>query len=131
MTLSVTWTAAAAAAAALSACAGGAPRPMASGAPHQCFYAQNINGFAAVDERAVNIRVGVNDYYRLDLLGPCPDIDWAIEVVIQSRGTSWICSGLDAMVIAPSAIGPTRCPVRTITKLTPPQVAALPAAQKP
>ncbi|WP_309646384.1 DUF6491 family protein [Phenylobacterium sp.] len=97
----------------------------------QCFFADNVSSFSAVDDRTVNLRVGVKDIYRLDLLGPCHDIDWEHEIGIQSRGSSWICSGLDATIITKTAIGPQRCAVRTVTKLSPEDVAALPSKQKP
>jgi len=115
--------------------AGFAPAFAADPAPaksaRQCFYANSINGFTAVDDRTVNLRVGVKDVYQLDLLGPCPDIDWSHQIGIESRGSSWICSGLDAMVITKSSIGPQRCAVRNIRKLTPQEVAALKPKQKP
>ena len=75
--------------------------------------------------------MGVKDVYRLDLLGPCPDIDWNWSIALESHGSSWICSPLDATIIAKSPIGPQRCPVRQVTKLTPQEVAALPKKQKP
>lgn len=100
-------------------------------AAKQCFWARNVNSFNAVDDRTVNIRVGVKEIYRMELMGSCPDIRWTEGIAIVSRGTSWICSGLDAEIVAPSAIGPQRCPVKVLRKLTPAEVAALPAKQKP
>lgn len=106
-------------------------KPKTDAAPRQCFWTRSINGFNAVDDHTVNLRVGVKDVYQLELLQPCNDIDWASKIAIQSRGSSWICSGLDATVIAPSPIGPQRCMVKTVRKLTPEEVAALPAKAKP
>ncbi|MDP3749851.1 MAG: DUF6491 family protein [Phenylobacterium sp.] len=97
----------------------------------QCFSARNVSNFSAVDDRTVNLRVGVKDVYRLDLLGPCHDIDWEHQIAIQSRGSSWICSGLDATIITRSPIGPQRCAVRTIRKLSLAEIAALPPKHKP
>lgn len=106
-------------------------KPKTESAPRQCFWTRSINGFNAVDDTHVNLRVGVKDVYQLELLQPCHDIDWADKIAIQSRGSSWICSGLDATVIAPSPIGPQRCMVKTVRKLSPEEVAALPAKAKP
>jgi len=100
-------------------------------AAKQCFWARSVNGFNAVDEHTVNIRVGVRDVYQMELMGSCPEIRWTERIALVSRGSSWICTGLDAEVIAPSSIGPQRCPVTTLRKLTPAEVAALPAKQKP
>jgi len=99
--------------------------------PRQCFWARDINGFNAVDDRTVNLHVGVKDVYQLDLLSSCPDVDWTEHIAIESRGSSWICSGLDAVLIAPSSIGPHRCMVRSVRKLTPEEVAALRQKKKP
>ena len=119
---------------ALAGCAAGA-RLNADAGPatggRQCFWANNVTGFRAVDDRTVNLRVGVREVYRLDLIGPCPDVDWASQIAIQSRGGSSICTGLDAVLIAPTSIGPQRCQVRTVRRLTPEEVAALPDAARP
>ena len=103
--------------------------PAAKG--RQCFWARDVNGFSAVDDDTVNLRVGVKDVYQLELMGPCHDIDWAQKIAIQSRNGSFICSGLDAVLIAPSPIGPQRCHVRTVRKLTPEEVMALSDKDKP
>lgn len=97
----------------------------------QCFLADNVTNFSAIDSRTVNLRVGVKDVYQLDLLGTCPDIDWNHEIALVSRGSSWICSGLDATVITKGPIGPQRCAVRAVRKLTPQEIAALPSRAKP
>ena len=103
-------------------------KPKASRA---CFLARNVNSWSAADNKTVYVRVGVKDVYRLDLLGPCPDIDWNWSIALESHGSSWICSPLDATIIAKSPIGPQRCPVREVSQLTPQEVAALPRKQKP
>jgi hypothetical protein len=105
----------------------GAERP----AKRQCFWTHQINGFAASDDRFVNVRVGVKDVYQFEMLGRCPDVDWSTRIAVVSRGSSRICDGLDAEVIAPSPIGPMRCPVRTVRKLSPTEVAALKGRGRP
>lgn len=115
---------------AASACA---PTPPMGGgsAPRQCFLAEDVNGFTAVGEQQVNLRVGIKDVWRLDLFTRCPDVDWSLQLGIESRGSSWICSGLDATIVAPSPVGPRRCPVQTLRKLTPEEVGALEPKAKP
>jgi hypothetical protein len=106
--------------------------PSAVAKPQQsCFRADNVSGFRAVDDKTVYLSVGVRQVYRIDLMGSCPDVDWSEQIGIVSRGSSWICTGLDAEIVAPSAIGPRRCPVQTLRKLTPEEVAALPPKAKP
>jgi hypothetical protein len=107
------------------------PEEPAAKANRQCFWARNVNNFASNDERVVNIRVGVRDVYQLEMLGRCPDVDWANNIAIRSRGSSYICSGLDAELIAPSPIGPQRCAVSKIRKLTAEEAKALPKHARP
>lgn len=97
----------------------------------QCFWANQVNNFAAESDEVVNVRVGVRDIYRLELFGACPEIDWTQKIAIVSRGGSTICSGLDAEIITPSSIGPQRCTVRKVRKLNEAEIKALPAKAKP
>jgi hypothetical protein len=98
----------------------------------QCFFASTVRGFAAVDDQTVNIRVGVNDIDRLDLFAPCPDITFATGVALRSTGGGdSVCYPTDAELVVPSPIGPQRCMLRGIRKLTPAEVAALPPKAKP
>ena len=134
----------AAAFAALVLGAAGAPqaadRPTDNGAgdkarhADQCFWARNVNSFAAPDDHTVYIRVGVRDVYRLDLMISCPDVDWNQRVALESShgaGGS-ICNALDAEIVShATGLGRQRCPVKTLTKLTPEQVAALPKRAQP
>ena len=83
----------------------------------QCFWSHQVNSFAAQGDRLVNLRVGVKDYFQLELMGPCPDVDWTQKIALVSRGGSTICSGLDAEIVTPSPIGPQKCPVKSVRKL--------------
>jgi len=96
-----------------------------------CFRPDDVNGFTAVDDRTVIVRVGVNRVFQMQLMGTCPDVDWSMRLGLQSTASSWICQGLDATVIAPTPIGPQRCPVTAIRQLSPQEVAALPPRQRP
>ena len=100
-------------------------------AARNCFWADSVNSFNAVDDQTVYVRVGVKDVYRLDLFSRCPDVDWNQAIALVSRGGPTICSGLDATVITKGPIGPQRCEVRTVTKLTPEEVAAMNPKHKP
>ena len=108
------------------------PGATAANQGRQCFPIHSVSSFAPVDDDTINVRVGVNDYYQMDLIGPCRDVDWALGVGLVPRsGGSFICSGMDVDVIAPSTLGPNRCPVTRLRKLTPTEVAALGRNQKP
>ena len=97
----------------------------------QCFWTRQVNSFASNDDRIVNIRVGVRDVYQLQMFGRCHDIDWSNSIAIRSRGSSYICTGLDAEIIAPTSIGPQRCAVQSIRKLSEAEAKALPKRARP
>lgn len=86
----------------------------------QCFDANTVTGFTPVDDRHVNLQVGVNRYYQLTLMNGCRDIDWTWRLGIRTRaGSSYICTGLDADIIVPDRSIPQFCPVTDIRRLTP------------
>jgi hypothetical protein len=124
-----------AAAAALGLSAGVAVAPSApaapSGAQRDCFWSQNVTGFAAQDDRTVNLRVGARDVYQLELWTNCTDVDFANHVRLDTRGFSSICHASDVNLIVRGPIGPQRCAVRSIRHLTPEEVAALPGRARP
>jgi hypothetical protein len=99
----------------------------------RCFHASNARNFRSVNSTTVHLRVGRRDFYRLDLLGPCPNLDFSLALGLQTRGSSQICtgSGLGTSIVTRSASGPQRCSVRQITALTPEEVAALSARDRP
>lgn len=118
------------------ACAGSAAaadKPTDTAKPQNaCFWARMANGFAAPDEHTLNVRVGVKDVYQFEMFGPCQGLDWDQRVALVSRSGGSICTGMDAEVIAHSpGLGRQRCMVRSIKKLTPEEIAALPKHGKP
>ncbi|MDB5423459.1 MAG: hypothetical protein JWQ29_875 [Phenylobacterium sp.] len=130
-----TKTALAAFAAALFALCATASAPALAKSPtqpgkRQCFFASLANGFAAPDERTLYVRVGVRDVYEFQMFGSCPNLDWSQRLALVSH-TSSICTGMDADVVTRGPIGPERCPVRSVRKLTPEEVAALPPKARP
>jgi hypothetical protein len=120
---------------ALAAAAGpvahAADAPAAAKPQRQCFWTRNVTSFSAADEKTVNVRVGVKDVYQLQMLGRCPDIDWNHQIALVSRGGSTICSGMDATIVTKGPIGPQRCAVKAVRKLSPEEVAALPSRATP
>jgi hypothetical protein len=98
---------------------------------HQCFWPSEVNGFTSVDDRHVNLHVGVKDVYQVELLSPCPDIKWTEKLGLDTRGSTMVCTGLDVTIVSPSPIGPQRCPARNLRKLTPEEIAAQKHRAKP
>lgn len=132
MNLTFALTLAAASLLSLASAAAGTPEaPKPAKARGQCFWTDQVNNFASSDDRIVNLRVGVKDIYQLEMFGRCQEVDWTQRIAIVSRGGSSICTGLDAEIIAPTPIGPQRCAVKTVRKLTPEEVKALPRRARP
>ena len=91
----------------------------------QCFLPGQVNGFTALDRDTVHVKVSASQVYELELFGDCADIDWENRIGIRSTGgSSWVCQGLDAELIVNSPIGPQRCPVSTIRRLSDEEVQA-------
>lgn len=109
-------------------------QPARSSRPRNaCFDAHMINGFNAPDESTVYIRVGVDEIWRLRLMGSCPNVNWDQRIALQNRsGSSFICDALDAEVLAHDpGMGLQHCPVSELHKLTPAEAAALPKKDRP
>jgi hypothetical protein len=121
----------------VSACANADPdvpnSPAAANPSRQCFFASSVNGFASVDSRTVNIRVGPSDVYRLDLTNSCRDVSWTNRMALVTRGGSSICPGaaLGTSLVIRGPTGQQRCAVRSVTMLTPQQVEALRPRERP
>jgi hypothetical protein len=113
------------------------PTATAARAPAEhraCFYAPNVDGFSAPDDRTVYLRVGVRDVYEARLFAPCIDVDWNQRIAIRTRGSDWVCEGSGALgvdIFSHSPIGRQLCPVTSIHKLTPAELAALPKKYRP
>ena len=124
---------AALAAMAIAGQAAAAPAPVPPDAQtRDCFYSGTIRGFSPVDDETLNLRVGGrNDIVQIKLFAPSNDLRFTNGVALISRGGSFICSKLDATLVVPGPAGPQRFPVTSIHRLTPQEVAALPAKQRP
>ena len=103
----------------------GDPGPASARGERECFHAGNVSSFRPLEGDAVAVRVGANDHYRLEPVGTCPDIDWAWDIAIRTRGSSWICRGDDAELIVPHPSGTQYCPIRSVRKLSEAEVEAL------
>ena len=100
-----------------------------------CFFQHQINGWQESRDRSENVvylDVNAHDVYRLDTFGRCNGVGEAMSIGVETRGgASAICDGLDVTLIVHSPIGPQRCPVSKITRLTPEEAKALSAKKHP
>jgi len=107
-----------------------APSPAAK----QCFFTNQFETWRAPDARTINIRVRGNQYYRLGLGSECHALlDPGARLITTFRATSTVCSPLDWDLKVSSGIGSPAIPciVRTMTRLSPTEVAALTSKNRP
>jgi hypothetical protein len=103
-----------------------APKPKTD-----CFFNSQVTNFAAKTDQTLYVKAG-RDVYRFDMFGRCMDMNNALNIGLDSSPSSSICAATDVTVVVHAdGLGPQRCPVRTITKLTAEEVAALPKGEQP
>ena len=100
-------------------------------AAEQCFYMNNIQNSRAADDHTVYIRVGAQDIYRMDMQYPCTDLQNSKLIVRSVSGSGQICKAIDVDLKAGDQGFRSACVVRSITKLTADEAAALPSKVKP
>lgn len=123
----------------LAACAPVADGAMAAGETpsraRQCFNVSQVNNFEQGRPDQVFLRVGRSDVYQLNASGGCPDMDFAIRMVlIPDGGTigSRLCGGDWARIVVPGSTSQNPvCRVRVSRKLTEDEIAALPPRHRP
>jgi hypothetical protein len=122
-------------AAGAAAAADKSPEPAKADQPargNQCFWTRFADGFAAPDEHTLYVRVGVRDVYQFEMFATCLGLDWDQRIALISRSGGMICTGMDADIVThETGIGRQRCAVRSVRKLTPEEIAALPRRAKP
>lgn len=122
-----------AAASLMTACSNYAQAPAGSSAAiagRQCFYAANVTGYRSGPNNTVIVNTNSRDYYEFRTQPYCADrIDWENRIALRSRSGAFICSGYDAEIYVPEAIGAAYCPLYDMRKLTPAEVATLRATR--
>lgn len=102
--------------------------------PSQCFLSREYEGFRPIDDHSFYIRVNVNQFYRIELQGACPEIMFPdARLITVVRGSDQICGPLDwdlKVGQSPPSI-PVPCIVKSQTPLTQAEAAALEPRQKP
>ena len=99
-----------------------------------CFASNNWDGWSAPgDGDTLYLRVGLHDIYRVELTpGTHVRKDGNRFLVSRIRGSNWICSALDLDLTLSDNLG-FREPIiaRSLRKLTPAEVAAIPRKDLP
>ncbi|HEX8234052.1 MAG TPA: DUF6491 family protein [Caulobacteraceae bacterium] len=107
------------------ALAGAAPaQPPSTGGPgpgaQACFFPREINSWREAGREAVVLRLTGGRYYRLQLMGPCPELRSTMTLGIDNRGGSSICTGeaFSLIVRDLSGQGTQHCPVTGMVPVT-------------
>ncbi len=101
--------------------------------PRQCFYLSDWRGWTAPDKNTLYLKVRNREVYRVDLAWGSNQLTWpGNHLVSVVRGTDSVCSPMDLDLRVSDGMG-FAMPIRakTITKLTPEQVKALPKKHQP
>jgi Family of unknown function (DUF6491) len=100
----------------------------------QCFLSRDYEGFRPIDDHSFYMRANVNQIYRIELQEACPEIAYPdARLITVVRGSDWICGPLDwdlRVGQSPPSIA-VPCIVKSQTRLTPAEAAAIPPKQKP
>jgi hypothetical protein len=99
-----------------------------------CFFSRNFEQWRSPDPSTIIIRVGINRFYRLDLSAPCPTLQFPdARLISVFRGSDSICGPLDwDLRVTQYPAGITeQCIVKSMTQLTPEQVATIPTRFRP
>jgi hypothetical protein len=101
--------------------------------PRQCFYLSDWRGWTAPDKDTLYLKVRGRDVYRVDLAYGSNQLTWpGTHLVSIVRGPDSICHPLDLDLRVSDGMG-FAVPIRakTITKLTPDEIKAIPKKYQP
>ena len=98
-----------------------------------CFQMTQLQGTRADGDQRIYARVGVKEIYRIDLAHRCSSLLSQEGIVLTpTGGNNLICTPLDVDLRARDLGGSsTPCMIKSISRLTPEEAAALPAKVKP
>lgn len=124
---------AAAAALGFAAPALAATTPAKPNTTGNCFQAHDWEDWRGSDPNTIYVRVHVRDFYKIELsAGSNMVTDPTNHLITDIRGSNWICSPLDLdMKISDGHGVVVPLIAKSITKLTPEQVAAIPKKDLP
>lgn len=99
-----------------------------------CFLANDWEGWKSPNPNVIYVRVGVSRIYQLDLAAGSNQLQEPdMHLVSKIRGSNWICSPLDLQLQLADNHGAFEEPlfVKSMRKLTPEEIAAIPKKDLP
>jgi hypothetical protein len=110
-----------------TALAAAPPDKPAAAPARSCFFSRDWDSWRAPDDHTIYFRVRMREFYRVDLSAGSPMLtDPANHLVSVMRGTDTVCSPLDLDLKVSDGRITVPLIAKSITKLTPEQVAAIP-----
>ena len=77
-----------------------------------------INGWNHLDDKHLIVNAGVKDRYLVELLGSCPDLDFAVSIGFTTTGVNRL-DQFGNILVRRSGGGREYCPIQNIQKLMP------------
>lgn len=100
----------------------------------QCFWVSSVNNFRQGETGTVYLKDSRDRVFEVEAGAGCPDLDFANTLAIRSafNGSSRLCAGDPALIsVGGSSASGGTCRVQINRMLTPEQIVALPARQRP
>ncbi len=107
--------------------------PAAPAKHGSCFFINEWQGWHAPDDHTLYLKVNIHDYYKVELNGSSTMLTWPdAHLINKVEGDNVVCDPIDLQLSISEGRG-TAEPlfVKSITKLTPEQIAAVPAKDLP
>jgi hypothetical protein len=105
-----------------------------SAAGSQCFFVGQFRSWRAPDTKTIYIRILNDRFYRLDLARACQAVKYpGSHLITHTRGPDTVCSAVDwDLRVSEGRRGFSEpCIVKTMTLLSPKEVADIPKGFKP
>jgi hypothetical protein len=98
-----------------------------------CFRMSQLQSTRPDGTKRIYLRVNVNQYYRIDLAHACSSLPYADRgiVMVPAGGNDLICAPIDLDIKANDHGALEPCFIKSITRLTPEEAAAIPKKVKP
>jgi hypothetical protein len=91
----------------------------------QCFLANEVDSYTPGPDGFVNVKVGTDRWFGMQLGSDCPHMDWIMQIAVRPRDSNWLCEGQSSYLIAPDPAGLHRsCFVTGIRRLAPSEAAS-------
>ena len=99
-----------------------------------CFFITQWQGWKSPTPDVLYLGVNLHDVYKVELSGEVSELQWPdVHLISEVRGSDSICTALDLQLYVADEYGHFKVGLipKTLTKLTPEEVAAIPKKYRP